>query len=244
MTSVADNANAIATVTNATVERVADGRGAIQTIVDAMESINKSAATVQDSITELAKRSDEISNIVNLISNIADQTNLLALNAAIEAARAGEHGRGFAVVAEEVRKLAEESANSSRKIADIVSQIQVDMGGAVAASKHSSESVASSMESVTRADAIFESIRISIESLAGGIGEVSRSIQEISDGIQNMQKEVSSINEVSHSNAVRAESVSASTQEQSASTEEIAAASRNLSDLATTLAEEAGKFKV
>ncbi len=244
MTSVADNANAIAVVTNQTVERVGDGRGAIQTIVDAMGSINESAATVQSSITELAKRSDEISNIVELISNIADQTNLLALNAAIEAARAGEHGRGFAVVAEEVRKLAEESANSSRKIADIVSQIQVDMGGAVDASKLSAESVANSMKSVTQADSIFESIKVSIESLAGGIGEVSKSIQEISDGIHNMQKEVSNINEVSHSNAARAESVSATTEEQSASTQEIAAASRSLSELAQALASEVGKFKV
>ena len=244
MASVADSAKTIAAVTNTTVERVGDGRGAIQTIVNAMESINKSAATVQNSITELAKRSDEISNIVDLISSIAEQTNLLALNAAIEAARAGEHGRGFAVVAEEVRKLAEESANSSRKIADIVSQIQVDMGGAVEASKHSAESVASSMESVTQADAIFESIKVSIESLAEGIDKVSKNIHEISGGIQNVQEAVSNINEVSHSNATRAESVSATTEEQSASTQEIAAASRNLSELAETLASEAGRFKV
>ena len=244
MSSVADNANAIAMVTNMTVERVGDGRGAIQTIVGAMESINKSTETVQASITELAKRSDEISNIVELISNIADQTNLLALNAAIEAARAGEHGRGFAVVADEVRKLAEESANSSRKIADIVTQIQIDMKGAVDASQLSTDSVASSMESVHQADAIFESIKISVSSLANGISEVSNSIQDISHSINEVQKEVSNINEVSHSNATRAESVSATTEEQSASTQEIAAASRSLSELAETLASEVGKFKV
>ncbi len=244
MADVADNANAIATVTNQTVERVGDGRGAIQTIVDAMDSINKSAETVQSSITELAKRSDEISNIVELISNIADQTNLLALNAAIEAARAGEHGRGFAVVAEEVRKLAEESANSSQKIADIVTQIQVDMQGAVEASKLSTESVANSMTSVHQADSIFESIKVSIESLASGIGEVSRNIQEISGGIQEMQKAVTNIDEVSHANAQKAESVSATTEEQSASTQEIAAASRSLSELAENLASAAGKFRV
>lgn len=66
--------------------------------------------------------SNEIAQLVNIITNISDQTNLLALNAAIEAARAGEHGKGFTIVAEEVRKLAEESAKAAKNIIEIVNR--------------------------------------------------------------------------------------------------------------------------
>ncbi|MBR6343339.1 MAG: methyl-accepting chemotaxis protein, partial [Selenomonadaceae bacterium] len=242
--SVADNANALSMVTSMAVERVADGRTSIQKIVASMETINESATKVQASISELARRSDEISNIVDLITGIAAQTNLLALNAAIEAARAGEQGKGFAVVADEVRKLAEESANSSQQIAALVARIQDEMNGAVEASRQSTESVASSIESVHEADGIFESIRLSIEALAGGIAEVSNNIGDISSGVQGMQKNADDISSISKENANRTQAVSATTEEQSASNQEIAAATRSLSELAEQLAAEVGKFKL
>ena len=242
--SVADNANALSMVTSMAVERVADGRTSIQKIVASMETINESATKVQASISELARRSDEISNIVDLITGIAAQTNLLALNAAIEAARAGEQGKGFAVVADEVRKLAEESANSSQQIAALVARIQDEMNGAVEASRQSTESVASSIESVHEADGIFESIRLSIEALAGGIAEVSNNIGDISSGVQGMQKNADDISSISKENANRTQAVSATTEEQSASNQEIAAATRSLSELAEQLTAEVGKFRL
>ncbi len=242
--SVSDNADAIATVAQMTVDRVGDGRKCITDVVSAMEKIDHTADTVQTSISQLAKRSDEISHIVDIISGIAEQTNLLALNAAIEAARAGEHGRGFAVVADEVRKLAEESANSTQKIAELVTKIQEDMQHAVTASQESSEEVKGTMSSVQDADAVFESIRITIESLSGGIREVSDHIKSIAQGSQSMQQEITNIAQVSTDNASRTQSVSATTEEQSASTEEIAAASRELAKQAQDLMDSIDKFQV
>jgi methyl-accepting chemotaxis protein len=209
-----------------------------------MKAIGDSTTTVKSSIKELAKSSDEIGRIVELISGIAEQTNLLALNAAIEAARAGEYGRGFAVVADEVRKLAEESASSTQQIANLVTKIQTDMKQAVAASEESAESVTSSIDSVNEADEIFQSIKVAIDALAEGIREVSSSIKSVSDGTDSMQQAVKDIAGISNTNASRAEAVSATTQEQSASAQEIAAATRGLAEQAEQLAHEIERFKI
>ena len=242
--NVANNASAIAIVTAQTVEAVKHGQAAIQDIVTAMGDINDGTGTVKNTIAKLAKQSDEISKIVDVITGIAEQTNLLALNAAIEAARAGEAGRGFAVVADEVRKLAEESGESATKIAELVATIQTDMKEAVEASAQSSQSVEGSRQSVKEADEIFTSIQLQIEALAGGIQDVSNSIQTISEGTKSMSGEMDSIASISHENASRTQSVSATTEEQSASSEEIAASTRNLSQLAEDLQGEVHKFKV
>ena len=242
--NVANNASAIAIVTAQTVEAVKHGQAAIQDIVTAMGDINDGTGTVKNTIAKLAKQSDEISKIVDVITGIAEQTNLLALNAAIEAARAGEAGRGFAVVADEVRKLAEESGASATKIAELVATIQTDMKEAVEASAQSSQSVEGSRQSVKEADEIFTSIQLQIEALAGGIKDVSNSIQTISEGTKSMTGEMDSIASISHENASRTQSVSATTEEQSASSEEIAASTRNLSQLAEDLQGEVHKFKV
>ena len=242
--NVANNASAMGIVTEHTVEAVKHGQAAIQDIVTAMGDINDGTGTVQNTIAKLAKQSDEISKIVDVITGIAEQTNLLALNAAIEAARAGEAGRGFAVVADEVRKLAEESGASATKIAELVATIQTDMKEAVEASAQSSQSVEGSRQSVKEADEIFTSIQLQIEALAGGIKDVSNSIQTISEGTKSMTGEMDSIASISHENASRTQSVSATTEEQSASSEEIAASTRNLSQLAEDLQGEVHKFKV
>lgn len=241
---VSMNAEAIAAVTQMAADSVKDGRSAIRTVVGNMDAINAGTTTVQQTIDKLAKSSDEISNIVGMISGIAEQTNLLALNAAIEAARAGEAGRGFSVVADEVRKLAEESASSTQKIADLVTVIQNDMKGAVEASTTSAQSVASSMESVKKADAVFESIQISVESLASGVGDVAHSIKEIAEGSKEMSEAAKAIKDIAKHNAEQAESVSSTTEEQSASAQEIAAATRSLAEETEKLAGEMDRFKM
>ena len=241
---VSNEAEAIATVANMTVDRVAEGRKSIADVVGDMDKINTHTGTVQASINALAQSSDEISNIVEIISNIAGQTNLLALNAAIEAARAGEQGRGFAVVAEEVRKLAEESANSTQKIAALVTKIQQDMGEAVLASQESSAGVARGIQSVRSVDSVFESILISIQTLSGSVADVAKALQKTAEHTRQINGDVEDIRAVSAANARESQAVSAATEQQSASMQEIASATRSLAELAAGLQSETEKFKV
>jgi len=100
------------------------GGETVTEMVRELSRIEKVISEAGEKILDLGKRSDQISQIVNIINEIAEQTTLLALNAAIEAARAGEQGRGFAVVADEVRKLAERTTRSTREISETISQLQ------------------------------------------------------------------------------------------------------------------------
>lgn len=220
------------------------GLCAVEKAVEQMHQISSGSKAVENAIAYLAKGSQEIGEIITLISTIAGQTNLLALNAAIEAARAGEHGRGFAVVAEEVRKLAEESNRAAQQIGMLIQKNQANMDEAVATTRFGTEGVKAGITVVNSAGETFKKITSEILQLSERIGGICKSISGMANDNKMLVSSIHEIDYVRKENTVQVQTVSAAIEEQSASIQEIAAASQSLANLAGELQESIANFRV
>ncbi|WP_285691841.1 methyl-accepting chemotaxis protein [Actinoplanes sp. NBRC 103695] len=199
------------------IREIADNAtGAARVAADAVLAANATNTTVN----KLGESSNEISNVVKLITAIAEQTNLLALNATIEAARAGDAGKGFAVVASEVKDLAQETAKATDDISRRVAAIQTDSEDAVTA-------IASITRIIGDINSYQATIASAVEEQTATTGEMSRSVAEIADGNTRMAREIVSVSELSSGTLQ-----TLTTTEQAVS--ELALASRQLNDIVDT----------
>ena len=238
--SIAEVSAAAQRVEEATME----GQQGLNVAVHGMEVLDESAKGVAEAVTALYDSSKRISEIVEMISNIAGQTNLLALNAAIEAARAGEQGRGFAVVAEEVRKLAEQSATSSQEITSLITDNANRIENTFKVMQEQKERVAEGVTQVNEASEKFDRIAAVVKELAAKIDAIHHSTDGIKSGSERMVESVEAVKKVSASVHGEAENVAAVSEEQAASMEEIASASQTLAQLAQDLQKGVGRFHV
>lgn len=218
----------------------------LKTVKELNERNNQSMKATNQinlAIEDLHKKSEEINSLVDFINNISEQTNLLALNAAIEAARAGEHGKGFAVVAEEVRKLAEISEESSKKISVIVNDMQAEVSKAQIVTDNMLKIVKEQTNAVKETENAFESITASIEQVIKQINEINNSIEEIEQNKNQIIDSVQNISAVSQQTAASTEEIASYTQEQQASIQEISASSDELHEMSKNLKAIVEKFK-
>ncbi|PKR86233.1 methyl-accepting chemotaxis protein [Heyndrickxia camelliae] len=220
------------------------GTESIANVVSQMKEIHLSVNEAVKTIHTLAKRSDEIRKITDLITGIAEQTNLLALNAAIEAARAGEQGKGFAVVADEVRKLAEESSKSSEQISIMISTIQEETKKAVLSMESGNEKVNTGLTYTTEANESFTRIAESIGKVTGKAEDVSASVEEIQAMASQIVDAVEKARKVSEQVAAGSQENAAASEEQLATMEEITSSAESLSNLADELQVVISKFKL
>ncbi|WP_211315974.1 methyl-accepting chemotaxis protein [Oceanobacillus chungangensis] len=223
---------------------VEEGLMEIQNLTNISSETSEATGKVHQGILKTNDSANKIGEASSVIANIAEQTNLLALNAAIEAARAGESGKGFSVVAEEIRKLAEQSANSTKYIANIVKELQNNSKSSVEIMESVSSILGKQEESMNvskvKYTAINEAMKIAgkaVEKLNASSEETEKMKDEIFDALQNLAA-------IAQENAASTEEVSASIEEQSASMEEISRASEDLSNLAQNLQSIVMKFDV
>jgi methyl-accepting chemotaxis protein len=205
-----------------------------QTLAQATDAVRRIADDVQQvgqELEALAAMSTSISEIVRTIEEIARQTNLLALNAAIEAARAGEAGRGFAVVAEEVRRLAERSANATRDIQRIIQQVLERTQSSLTALETTTQSVSAGVQQA-------ESVRERLQQVLDAIRHIDEQVQHAVHAMQQVEHDSRATLERIEGIAAIAEQTSAATEEMSA---EMATVNQNIGQVANIAAQSAAQ---
>ena len=223
---------------------IVDGLEIVKGLEEKTAANSNASRSVYDSIQHTNESSGKISDASTMIASIAEQTNLLALNAAIEAARAGEHGRGFAVVADEIRKLAEQSANSTKLIDEMVKKLVDSAEAAVEKMNESSALVKEQELSVGQTRERFNEISVAMAESQLNVARIEKSSQLMDNQKNQVQDVVQTLSAVAEENAASTEEASAAIQQQAASVQEIADASENLSELASQLSLSIQKFKI
>ncbi|MGD2134684.1 MAG: methyl-accepting chemotaxis protein [Gemmatimonadales bacterium] len=208
-----------------------DVQAAGNALLEFGELIERGAGQVE----ELERVSDAIYDFVELIKSISSQTNLLALNAAIEAARAGERGVGFAVVAEEVRELADSSADAAERVSQVVASIRHQMED-LAQTMAAGRTRVSGVESVAQAAArALDEIVRAVADIEEAAHAVEREAVANLEAAERISQAVRNAQQAAHAHASSSEEVTAAAEEQGASTEEMAAQAAALSEAADRL---------
>ena len=197
---------------------------------------------VNDKTHEANKAAGKISEVVNLITEIASQTNLLSLNASIEAARAGEAGRGFAVVAENIKQLAEQTTSSAADIQDIIHDLEQKSGETVEKTEAVNNIVNKQSEDMKQTADILNQVITGITGLIDKIDSIAVSVANMDKSKENVVDVIGNLSSVSQENAASTEETSASTTMAMETAKKIADEAVKLKDIAQELEDRMKQF--
>ncbi|WP_337102710.1 methyl-accepting chemotaxis protein [Paenibacillus sp. YIM B09110] len=220
------------------------GQELVDRTLQQMETIKQAMQQSQQAAAALETRSNEIGEIIGIITEISTQTNLLALNASIEAARVGELGRGFAVVAEEVKKLATQSAQAALSVNELVSSTQSNSHLVKQSIEEGTKAVELGHSWISGTHQNFKHIYSGVSEFTVHTNHMSGSLEKVEHSFIRITDAMQQINGVTQEQAAGTEEVAASAQQQSASMQEISAAIQQLSSLSVDLNESVKPFKL
>jgi methyl-accepting chemotaxis protein len=227
---IARNTSDIAKSAKQTAETAKNGGAVVARTVSEVQAIAEIVRRSQEMISSLGERSNQIGDIVTVISDIADQTNLLALNAAIEAARAGEQGRGFAVVAYEVRKLAERTAQATSQIDAMIRSVREEIGKTIISIGAVEKKVQEGVELANQAGNALGQIVGAVNNLDTMIHQIASASEEMSATSDEIGREIAGIADASN--------------ETSAGAHQTAQSANELANLAANLKQIVSQFRL
>ncbi|HEX5057493.1 MAG TPA: methyl-accepting chemotaxis protein [Gammaproteobacteria bacterium] len=230
MEQVSKNAMTSADVALKSVQIAHKGAQTVRRNIEGMDAIRDTIQETSKRIKRLGESSQQIGEIVSLITDIADRTNILALNAAIQASSAGEAGRGFAVVADEVQRLAERAGNATKQIAALVETIQTDTNEAVSSMEQTTTGVVTGAKLAEDAGNALSEIETVSKQLADLIQGISREAREQASAAINISESMNVIKRI--------------TLETAEGTKETAKSIGNLNELANALKTSVAGFKL
>ena len=198
---VAKNAGSASAASAETREKAEAGAQVVEKAVHSIEQVHQMSLELKGDMVQLNEHAQDITRIMNVISDIADQTNLLALNAAIEAARAGEAGRGFAVVADEVRKLAEKTMASTNDVGNAIKSIQESTAKSMTGVDQAVERIGEANELASRSGQALEEIVATVEATADQVNAIATASEEQSAASEEINQSIVQVNDMSRQTA-------------------------------------------
>lgn len=223
--------------------KAGEGNDTIAATESQMEAIRQTVQHLESVVSRLGERSEHIGNIVSVITGLSHQTKILSLNAGIEAARAGESGRGFAVVAAEIRKLADNSADSTSRIAEMIGAIRSELTLALQSMSDVTREVATGIDAVHTAGGSFAHIREAVQQVVAKMEQSTADIGTLISGAEQVEQSVQVIAGIAEQSAASTQQVSAATEEQLASVEDMLVAANLLTETAERLRQQVNHFK-
>ncbi len=230
ISSVAENAGNVSRISRDGMEHTKKGNESLSELIGEITTVESSVDAIAASVSEFMRSTEAITNMTQQVKDIAEQTNLLALNAAIEAARAGEQGRGFAVVADEVRKLAEKSAQSAREIDQVTMKLGSQSAAVANAIQHSQKSLQTSQDY--------------LENVAMVLGDTSQSVTHSTEGMDNIAMSVNEQKIASHEIAQNVEKITQMAEANRLSVQENTVATHHMEQQVGILRELVSHFKI